>query len=205
MNDKKRGRTFTQLQKEKSFTEFNQFVKAVTERYAQSNMCVGQSNVAKDNNITVQCLRKLMDYAIVYGIVSLEIASQVKEKAKIRANMHYESAGVRSEVHHYELYRKRAQYMLTSIFKSEIKEIAEYYANNPKLSIQEITRKYQLDSSYLTKLILEKAILENIVSDDVVELLIKRNVGENPKEKVVKYFENLRKEREENKKKNSQK
>lgn len=197
MNDKKRGRTFTQLQKEKSFTEFNQFVKAVTERYAQSDMCVGQSNVAKDNNITVQCLRKLMDYAIVYGIVSLETASQVKEKAKIRANMYHESAGVRSEAHHYELYRKRANYLLTAIFKNEIKEIAEYYANNPKVSTQEITRKYQLDSNYLTKLILEKAILENIVSDDVMELLIKRNVGDNTKEKVVKYFENLRKEREE--------
>lgn len=184
----RKSRTYKQVKEEKSSLEFKRFEKEVTERYATSDLECSQADVARDNNITVKCLRQMMDDAIIYAYVSMGIAIKVKDKAIMKSKAKAEQAGGRSISHHESLIRQREEFLLTSITNSEVRGIAEYFANNPSKTISQITKKHNLDSERVTKLILKKSIVENIVSDEIVELIIKRSLGTNPSEKAKQVF-----------------
>lgn len=198
------ARTYTILKKEKTLEELSEFSKQVTERYATSELEYSQEDVARDNNITRGCLRRLMDDAIIEARVSIEIALLVKNKAMKKSEMKVQQAGGRSISHHEDLMKKREAHLLTAFSRVEIKKMAEDIANHPSKPINSFTRKYNIETDRLTKLLLKKSIVENIVSDEVMELIIKRSLGSNPNERANKTFEKFRIEREEYKKKNSQ-
>lgn len=198
------ARTYTTLKKEKTPKELSEFSKQVTERYATSELEYSQEDVARDNNITRGCLRRLMDDAIIEARVSMSIALSVKNKAMQKSEMKVQQAGGRSISHHNDLMKKRAEYLVTGVSRVKTKEIAEDIANDFSKPINYFTRKHGIESERLTKLLLKKAIVEDIVSDEVMELLIKRSLGSNPNEKSKATFEKFRQERKEYKKKNSQ-
>ena len=198
------ARTYTILKKEKTLEELSEFSKQLTERYATSELEYSQEDVARDNNITRGCLRRLMDDAIIEARVSIEIALLVKNKAMKKSEMKVQQAGGRSISHHEDLMKKREAYLLTAFSRVETKKIAEDIANHPSEPISSFTRKYDIETDRLTKLLLKKAIVENIVSDEVMEMIIKRSLGSNPNERAKKTFEKFRIEREEYKKENSQ-
>lgn len=198
-----KDRTFRQLEEEKTQEEFDQFATAVTTRYATSELEYSQANVARDNHITSKCLRQLMDYAIIYNKVSLEIATLVKNKAMQKQKVKVQQAGGSSISHHENLMRQRENFLLMAFSRVEIKRIAEDIANHPSKSIHFFTCEYGIETDRLTKMLLKKSIVENIISDDIMELIIKRSLGDNPTEKAKKVFEEFRIEREKNKSKNS--
>lgn len=189
-------RTFKQLEKEKSLKELNQFAKEVTEMCA-TEQDRSQKNIAKDNHLTPKGIRDLMDYAIVTALVSLETAIQVKEKSVRNQQRKSYDAGESSIRHHNTLMKKREQYLLGRISNAETKKIAEDVAYNSSKSIRYFTIKYQLETDRITKLILKKAIIENIISDEVMELIIKRSLGNNPSEKAEEVFQQFRNQRNE--------
>lgn len=195
----KKARTYTQLEKEKSLEELNRFKKEVTERYATSEFECSQEDVARDNNITRACLRRLMDEAITEGLVSIEIAILVRNKAIQKSKMKVQQAGGRSISHHNNLMKKRAEYLATGISRVETKEIAEDIANDSSKPISYFTRKHGIESDYITKLLLQKAIVENIVSDEYMEKIIARSLKNNSS--GYNYFKWIRQEREKNKEK----
>ena len=192
---KQKDRTYRQLEKEKTLEEFNRFSTEVTTRYATSELEYSQADVARDNYITPKCLRQLMDYAIIHNKVSLEIAVLVKNKAKQKSMLKVQQAGGKSISHHNYLMQKRAEYLITGISEVEIKMIAEEIANDPSKSISYFTRKYELESDYITKLLLKKSIVESIVSDEVMEKIIERSLKNNLSESAQNYFNWLRQER----------
>ena len=192
----KKPRTFCKLKKEKSLEELNHFAKEVTERYATSTHEYSQKNVAMDNNLTKHGLRDLMDYAIKYPLVSLEIADKVLYKAMKNQQGKGEIAGGTSINHHKDLIRIRNKNLLGSYLDSEVKRIAEDVASNPLMSTSYFTEKYEIESDTLTKKILERAIEENIVSDEVMERIIQRSLKLKDTPKVRKYFENLKEKRQ---------
>lgn len=104
--------------------------------------------------------------------------------------------GGSSIIHHRNLIKKREKYLLSGISKAEINEIAEYFVNNTSKTISQITEKFHLESDHMTRVILKKAIVENIVTDEVMELMIKRSLGNNPSEKAEQVFQMFREERE---------
>lgn len=190
------ARTNKQVKKEKSADEVREFRISLTETYAKSGLERSQEDIAKDNNITPKCMREMMDEAIIYAEVSLEIANMVKSKAEERAKIvlkqklrSVQEAANKSRLHHEDLIKKREEYLLTSVSRADTKLIAEYCANNPTKSISQITKKFKLESERMTKLILKKSIVENVVSDEIVELIIKRSLGKNPSEKSKQIFE----------------
>lgn len=191
------GRSITQLKKEKTTEEFDKFASAVTTRYATSELEYSQADVARDNNITTKCLRKLMDYAIIYNKVSLEIALLVKNKAIEKSKMKVQQAGGRSISHHEELIRKREEFLIMTFSRVEIKKIVEDIANHTSKPISFFTGKYNIETDRLTKLLLRKAIVENIVSDEIMELIIKRSLGKYQTQKAQEVFQKFREEREE--------
>ena len=87
--------------------------------------------------------------------------------------------------------------------KVQIKYIAEDIANNPSNPIKYFKKKYNLESDRLVRLILKNAIVENIVSDETMELIIKRSLNcyshKRLQYKAKKVFDEFRKERKNNK------
>lgn len=195
-----KDRTITQLKKEKTPEEFDQFSIAVTTRYATSELEYSQADVARDNHITPKCCRQLMDYAISYAKVPIKIALLVKNKAIQKSKMKVQQAGGRSISHHEDLMRKREEYLLTAFSRVEIKNIAEDIASHPSKTISSFTHKYEIETDRLTKMLLKKSIVENIISDEIMELIIKRSLGENPNEKAKETFKRFQIEREKYKK-----
>lgn len=193
------ARTANQVKKEKTLEEYNRFAKEVTERVAKSEDACTQKDIARDNNLTPKGLRDLMDYAIITAQVSLETAILVKNKAIRNQQKKAFEAGGSSIIHHRNLIKKREKYLLSGISKAEINEIAEYFANNTSKTISQITEKFHLESDHMTRVILKKAIVENIVTDEVMELMITRSLGNNPSEKTEQVFQMFREERENNK------
>ncbi len=197
-------RTFKQLQNEKTFEELNFFAKAVTEAYATSDMAYSQTNTAKDNHLTKKGLRDLMDYAITMSLVSRETCEQVLQKAIENQRQKAQEAGSTSIRHHKELMKKREELLLCAYTRTEIEKIAKDIAENPSYSIHHFTLKNNIESDRLTKSILKRAIVENIVSDEVMEKIIERSLKgieiRRVKHKAKQYFAALKKQREENKK-----
>lgn len=194
-----KARTFKQLEKEKSFEEFNRFAKAVTEAYANSTTEYSQTSAAMDNHVTKKAFRKLMDYAIVTALVSIETAENVLNKAKYNQQRKTQEAGANSIIHHKELMKKRVDYLVGGYLDAEINRIATDIADNHLYSIGHFCKKYDIESEILAKRLLERAIVENIVSDDIMEKLIERSLKANNNAHVQNYFQNLRNQRENNK------
>ena len=192
-------RTFKQLQKEKNLQELNEFARKVTQRYATSEKEYSQKNVAEDNNLTQKGLRELMDYAIITANVNIEVSNKVLEKSIKNQQRKEKEAGGSSISHHKKLMRKRAEFIVYSYLPSEIKKIAADVANNPMYSIQYFKIKYKIESEKVMKLILQRAIAENISSDDEMERIIQRSLKVNATESAKQYFEYLRNERTKNK------
>jgi len=193
----KRTRTFKQLQKEKTLEELNHFAKEVTELYARSVIEYTQSKVARDNKLTITGLRDLMDYAIVTAVVTRETANLILAKAMENQRRKRQDAGASSLEHYQKLIKEREDYLAQFFSRVEVKKITEHIANAPSMSISYFTKAYKIESDRLTKLLLKRAIVEGIVSDEVMKEIIRRSLRNNKTEATIQYFENLRKAREE--------
>lgn len=197
------ARTFTQLQKEKSFEELKEFEINVLERYARSDFAVSQADVARDNNITLSCFKRMKEDAIIHGYISRDLAEAIRNKAVAKCEMRIQQSSGKCILYYKKLIEQREEFLVTAIPKAQIKVIAEDVANNPSNPIKYFKRKYNLESDRMVRLILKIAIVENVVSDETMELIIKRSlnvcVHARVKYKIKKVFDEFRKEREKNK------
>ncbi len=197
------ARTYTQLQKEKNFEELNHFEIKVLERYAISDYVVSQADVARDNNITLSCFKRMKEDAIMHGYISRELVEAIRNKATTKSEMRINQSAGKCIFYYEKLIKQREEFLATTIPRSQIKHIAEDVANNPSNSIKYFKNKYNFESNRLVRLILKIAIVENIVSDETMELIIKRSLDacshQRVKYKVKQVFDEFIKEREKNK------
>lgn len=197
------ARTYTQLREEKSFQELKDFEVKVLQRYATTDYIVSQADVARDNNITKSCFKRIKEDAIIHGYISRELVEAIKNKAITKSEMRIQQSAGACVLYYEKLIKQREKFLVTAIPTIQIKGIAEDVANNPSNSIEYFKRKYTLESSRLVKLILKIAIVENIVSDQIMELIIKRSLNsysdERVKQKAKQVFDKFREEREKNK------
>lgn len=194
-----KGRTFKKVAKEKTLAELNDFAKEVTELYANSVAEYTMKVLANDNQLTVKAVRDLIDYAIVNAFVSREIASKVLTKAIQNQRSKSQVAGGSSFIHHHKLIRRREEYLANAFSQVEVKKITEEFAKQTEKSVSYFTKKYKIESERITRLLLARAITENLVSDEVMEAVIKRSLRNNDTQLAKQFFENLRKERKKNK------
>lgn len=194
------ARTYTQLQKEKSFEELKEFEIAVLERYATSDYVVSQKDVARDNNITPSCFKRIKEDAIIHAYISREMFEAIRNKAINKSEMRIQQSGGKCVLYYERLIKQREEFLVTAISKVKIKSIAEDVANNPSKPITYFKRKYDLESDHLVRLILKIAILEVIVNDEIVDLIEKRSI-ENSKqecsEMIHKFILKLKEKRKE--------
>ena len=186
----KKPRTFKQLQKSITFEEIKQKAKEVTEIYATSVTICSQEVIASEHGITVKCLRELMDYAIVTNLVSRQIADKVGKKT-IKNQKNSGSA----KKHSRKILRQREENLAAIYSTEQIKQIARDYVLRQEQPIIYFTQKYNLESDWLTRSIFQRAIVDNIVSDNMMKSMIQRSLRFDNSEYNQKYFEYLRKER----------
>lgn len=194
------ARTYTQLEKEKSFHELKDFEVKVLERYATSDYVVSQADVARDNNITLSCFKRMKEDAIIHGYISRELVEAIRNKAVTKSERRVQQSAGKCVLYYERLIKQREEFLATAISKVQIKGIAEDVANNDSKPIKYFKKKYNLESDCLVRLLLKIAIVENVVSDEIMELIIKRSVDSythaRVKYKVKKVFDEFRKERE---------
>lgn len=197
------SRKYTELQKEKSFEELKEFEIKVLERYATSDYVVSQADVARDNNITLSCFRRIKEDAIIHAYISRKMVEAIRNKAITKSEMQIQQSAGKCVLYYERLIKQREEFLVTAMSKVEIKYIAEDIANNPSNPIKYFKKKYKLESDRLVRLILKNAIVENIVSDETMELIIKRSLNcyshKRLQYKAKKVFDEFRKERENNK------
>lgn len=199
----RKDRTFKQLCKEMNLYELNDFAKQVTEAYALSILEYSQKNVAADNHLTLKGLRDLMDYAIIMALVSREIAIKVFEKAIRNQQRKVYNAGSTSVQHYKKIIRLREKHLSETYSRIQIRDIAISVATS-KEPLSYFTKIYDLESDGVLRWILERAIVENIVSDGEMEAIIARSLKTKDNERIRQYFESLRKRRNELKEEGSQ-
>ena len=195
-----KGRSFTEIKKEYGYDakKIGELAKKVTEIYANSKQEYSQSQVAKQFNLSVACLRKLMDYAIVTNAVTITIARKVMEKAISNQQRMHAEAGGTTITHHNELMRQREDYIVMSFNNEEVKAIVEsaLYDKN----FEKTMNKFKIEKRIVQK-VLERAIQDNIATDNETNILITRSISKDNSEWVKNYFKNLRRIRQQNKEK----
>ena len=140
-----------------------------------------------------------MDHAIIINLVTRETAEKVLEKTMQNQKRKSKQAGGTSIQHHKEIIRKREEYLLYMYSRMEVKQIATDIAINPSQPLQHFTRNYRIESDNLTKKILERAISENIVSNEIMEKIIERSMKGKTSDNANAYFEKLKQKRQQNK------
>ncbi len=196
-------RKYTELQKEKSFEELKEFEIKVLEQYATSDYVVSQADVARDNNITLSCFKRIKEDAIIHAYISRKMVEAIRNKAITKSEMQIQQSAGKCVLYYERLLKQREEFLVIAMSKVQIKYIAEDIANNPSNPIKYFKKKYNLESDRLVRLILKNAIVENIVSDETMELIIKRSLNcyshKRLQYKAKKVFDEFRKERKNNK------
>ena len=179
--------------------EFNSLAKKVTNNYVSSLPEYSQDQLAKDFGLSTSCVRKLMDHAIVEGLVSKEIAVYVMKKSVMNQQRKHAEAGASSIRHHNELMKKREENVANRYTSFDISVIVNEIAFW-NIDFKVAIRNFNLESERVLKLILQRAIAENICSDEEADILIERGLNKNMSRETVKYFRELIEKRVETKK-----
>ena len=93
--------------------------------------------------------------------------------------------------HHYDLIRKRTEYIIYSFSAEEIEVLAERFANE-SISKAELSEEVELSTKIIDNL-LKRAIIENIISDSTFEKIKQRSIqnSQSP-ENTREFFERLK-------------
>ena len=193
-----KARTLKEIKKqyEGSPDEYDRFAKKVTEAYVNDRQNLSQEDVAKLFKITSGSVRKLMDHAIIRAVVSRKTAEQVMQKSIGNQKRHHGEAGGTSIIHNSELMDQRDQYLAESCDPM----LVEFIVGNitySGFSLEDTAQSFNIETLRVLKLILQRAVIENIATDKDTDILVKQSLEANNKPYVKKYFDNLLKKREE--------
>lgn len=193
---------FTQLQKKMTSEQLEKFCKKITEEYANSTAQFARSYFCKKYEITISCFYKILEYSVIKNLVEDVIVQKMIKKAIENQNLHKNGAGASSIIKYAKMNTKRYKYIAETMPVNDIKELAEDFANNPNINKMEFASSYGVNSKIIDYC-LKRAIIENIVDDFTVKAIETRSIANattNNSDIIEKYFANLKKIREQNRK-----
>lgn len=136
----------------------------------------------------------VLDRAVIENIVDAETVIAMEERAKYNSEVKAGKPGaIRSEKHYAFLRKKRKEYMLP---KEKAIEMTITYAES-LYSKKLFCRRIHISERLLDRT-LYKAIVDNWVSDEVVNLLKAKSLKLNGDESTIKFWEQLKTYRERN-------
>lgn len=168
----------------------------IATKYANTNCAYSRDYFSREYDINYSTFYKLLERAVIESIVDEATILRMADKAAHNSdNKAGEGARKRSQKHYEYLILKRKVYILP---KKEAINLTTNYANSV-LAKPAFLRNNFMDAKLFDRT-LYKAILENWVSDEVVEKLKTKSLRYDSSEKVIAFWDQLLKYRNENKK-----
>ena len=179
----------------KDFTR--KMIGELAESYAKSSAECSRSYYCRNADITEATFYKILHTAIEQWIVDEETARMIARKSSLNAGKGSESeaGSIQSRRAYDESFKIRDSY---EIPKSYAKKYAILYAYS-SYNQRNFRNFERMPTKYFNKLI-KKAIIECIISDEVVATLRKKSLENNNPELANQLFDSLEQEREEYKK-----
>ena len=201
--EEQKKRSFGYLKKLMDKKEFLKFCKKVAMEYATSPYEYARSYITTQYNITPHCYYQILDNAIIEGLVDEKMVYLMEQKALENQKAHMSHAGMTTRKHYSDLRKLRKENSIVNMYSNEdLKKIATEFAFTD-FSVSECAQNLNVSIRIYT-LILEKAIIELLVDDNVYEAIKKRSIERAPsdeaKRKSKNFFKQLTRKRNSKKK-----
>lgn len=189
-------RNYSELEKTRNRKQMRAFVREVAEFYANTDNGISKPYITNYYQITDSCYYKILEYAVIWGVVDDVIVKRMEEKTCFNARLHSGSC-YRTESKYAELRNLRKEYKRFPFTKKEAKEITIAFAKK-KLTKAELAEKFCTTKSKIDKAIYV-SIASNWVKDETYNKIKESSLKADSSEKTAIFFKELDSLRESNK------
>ena len=189
-------KNYSELEKTRNRRQMRAYVREVAEFYANTDNGISKPYITNYYQITDSCYYKILEYAVIWGVVDDVIVKRIKEKTSYNAQLHY-GTSYRTENKYSELRKLRREYAEFPFTKKEAKEITHLFVEE-KVSKEDLARKFCTTRSKIDKAIYVSIEL-NWVKDEIYNKIKESSLKADSSEKTVNFFKELDYLRESNK------
>ena len=181
-------RNFTDLEKTRNRKQMRKFIREVANFYANTDNGISKPYITNYYQITDSCYYKILECAVIWGVVTDKTVKKMEEKTCYNARLHSGTA-FRTECKYAELKQLRKEYEKFPFTKKEAKEITILFSTGTiakeKLADIYATSKYKIDKAIYV------AIESNLVKDEVYNKIKENSLRVDSSEKTVNFFKKL--------------
>ena len=188
---------FSDLEKVKNRAQMRKFIREVANLYASTKNSVSKDYITNYYQITDSCYYKILEYAVIWGVVSDVTVNRMEEKTCYNAQLHSGSSRQTKEKYA-KLREERKEYLEFPFTKKEAKEITTLFAER-KTTKEELANKFCTTKSKIDKA-MYLAIKNNWVKDAIYIKIKENSLRVDSSEKTVEFFKELDSLRDANKK-----
>ena len=182
-------RNYSELEKTRNRKQMRAFVREVAEFYANTDNEISKPYITNYYQITDSCYYKILEYAVIWGVVDDITVKRMEEKTCFNARLHSGSC-YRTESKYAELKRERKEYSKFPFSKKEVINITKRFAGNSLLTKKELAKEYEVSINLIDNA-LYVAIVENLVKDEIFQKIKERSLKANNSEKAIAFFEEI--------------
>lgn len=189
-------KNFTEISKTKNRRQIRAFVRQVAEFYANTDNGISKPYITNYYQITDSCYYKVLEYAVIWGVVNDTIVKRMEEKTCYNARLH-SGTSYRTENKYSELKKLRREYAEFPFSRKEAKEITMLFTEK-KFTKEELAKMYCTTKSKIDKAIYV-SIASNWVKDEIYHKIKESSLKADSTEKTANFFKELDSLRESNK------
>lgn len=189
-------KNYSELKKTRNRRQMRAYVREVAEFYANTDNGISKPYITNYYQITDSCYYKILEYAVIWGVVDDVIVKRMEEKTSYNAQLH-SGTSYRTENKYSELRKLRREYAEFPFTKKEAKEITHLFVEE-KISKEDLARKFCTTRSKIDKAIYVSIEL-NWVKDEIYNKIKESSLKADSSEKTVNFFKELDYLRESNK------
>ncbi len=189
-------KNYSELEKTRNRRQMRAYVREVAEFYANTDNGISKPYITNYYQITDSCYYKILEYAVIWGVVDDVIVKRMEEKTSYNAQLH-SGTSYRTENKYSELRKLRREYAEFPFTKKEAKEITHLFVEE-KVSKEDLARKFCTTRSKIDKAIYVSIEL-NWVKDEIYNKIKESSLKADSSEKTVNFFKELDYLRESNK------
>ena len=164
------------------------YVRGVAEFYANTDNGISKPYITNYYQITDSCYYKILEYAVIWGVVDDVLVKRMEEKTSYNAQLH-SGTSYRTENKYSELRKLRREYAEFPFTKKEAKEITHLFVEE-KISKEDLARKFCTTRSKIDKAIYVSIEL-NWVKDEIYNKIKESSLKADSSEKTVNFFKEL--------------
>ena len=181
-------KNYSELEKTRNRRQMRAFVREVAEFYANTDNGISKPYITNYYQITDSCYYKILEYAVIWGVVDDVIVKRMEEKTSYNAQLH-SGTSYRTENKYSELRKLRREYAEFPFTKKEAKEITHLFVEE-KISKEDLARKFCTTRSKIDKAIYVSIEL-NWVKDEIYNKIKESSLKADSSEKTVNFFKEL--------------